>query len=162
MELYHFKTSWTFPVGVEPLWGAIIDAESWPTWTPSFRRVTIIGDESVLQLGSRMECEVKGTLPFTLRFSCQIIEHVPGRSLGLTAWGDVQGSGRWVLEPQNDGTAATYFWDVGLTNALLDRLGRTRATKALMMWNHDRVMKQARHGLAHRLAQSAEQNEPST
>jgi hypothetical protein len=31
MELYHFTTSWTLPVGVGPLWDAIIDAESWPT-----------------------------------------------------------------------------------------------------------------------------------
>ena len=161
MELYHFETSWTIPVGVEPLWHAIIDAESWPTWTPSFRRVTILGDESVLRLGSRMECEVKGALPFTLRFSCRVSEQVTGHSLGLIAWGDVRGTGRWVLEPRHDGTTATYFWDVGLTNPLLDRLGRTRATRSLMSWNHDRVMEQAGQGLALRLARSAEQSEPS-
>jgi hypothetical protein len=161
MELYHFTTSWTLPVGVGPLWDAIIDAESWPTWTPSFRRVTIIGDESVLGLGSRMECEVKGTLPFTLRFSCRVSEQVTGHSLGLAAWGDVQGTGRWVLGPGDDGTTATYFWDVGLTNSVLDRLGRTRATKALLRWNHDRVMERAGQGLALRLARGAEQSEPS-
>lgn len=161
MELYHFRTEWKIPAGIEPLWAEIIDAPSWPAWTPSFRQVRIIGGEPLLILGSRGECEVKGALPFRLRFSFRVTEYVPERSLSIVAWGDVQGTGRWVLEPEDVWTSVTYFWDVGLSRPFLDRLGHASVTKALLSWNHDRVMAQAGRGLAARVGRRVGRAEPS-
>ena len=147
MEMYHFVTKWFFNAPIEKVWKEIEDVESWPTWWQDWRKTAIRGPESKAQLGSVVDCAVRGSLPYTLRFSMEITSLEPPTLSECESSGDLAGSGKWVLEAQNDGTAVTYYWDVGTTNPIFNILGKLSFVRAMMEKNHNEVMASGHHGL---------------
>jgi hypothetical protein len=147
MEMYHFRTEWPVTASVDRAWEAIVEAERWSDWGKGFRRVAVKGPESRLSPGAIADAEIRGTLPFTLRFTFQVDRFEPPRVLSISAFGDVVGEGRWEIEDVPGGGAnVAFYWDVGLANRFLDALGRLPMTKRLMGWNHDVVMADAYQG----------------
>lgn len=146
MEMYHFKTEWPVKATVERVWQTVIDAERWPTWGKGFKSVEVRGPDTRLSPGAMADMEVRGALPYTLRFTFHVHVFEPPHILALQSEGDIVGEGRWQLEPTEEGSRATYYWDVGLTSRVLDALGRIPLFKQLMAWNHDRVMDDAYRG----------------
>lgn len=73
--------------------------ESWPTWWQGWKRATIRGPAPRVQLGSVVDCEVKGALPYTLCFWIEITALQPPRLMGVESSGDLVGTGKGVLEP---------------------------------------------------------------
>lgn len=140
MKMYHLVTKWFFQAPIEKVWDEIADLNSWPTWWQDFKKATIRGTEAKLQLGSLADCEVRGALPYTLRFSLEVSAFQPPTLMELKSSGDLMGNGKWVLEHQSDGTAVTYYWDVGITIPMLNLLGKLPITEAMMKKNHDDVM----------------------
>ena len=55
------------------------------------------------QLGSLIDNEVKGTLPYSLRFTTEVILIQPPRLVELKTSGDDAGNGKFVLEQRDDG-----------------------------------------------------------
>lgn len=131
---------------MERVWDTVLEAERWPAWGKGFRRVEVRGPESRLTPGAEADVEVRGALPYTLRFSFRVEHFDPPRLLSLRSEGDIVGEGRWELEPTEQGSVASYLWEVGLTNPVLDVLGRLPVSKRLLAWNHDRVMESAYQG----------------
>ena len=72
MQVYHFVTNWFFDAPIEQVWNEIVDAQSWPHWWPSYRKVTPLTPGSTLQVGSRAASEVRGKLPYSLRFIVEV------------------------------------------------------------------------------------------
>lgn len=140
MEMYHFVTEWFFQAPIKRVWEEITDIESWPTWWQDFKNATIRGSESTLELGSVADCVVRGALPYTLRFSVQVTGFQPPNLLEIKSSGDLVGGGKWVLQRQNGGTASTFYWDAGITIAILDLLGKLPFAKAMMEKNHNDMM----------------------
>lgn len=151
LQLYRFVTQWTFTAPVELVWEEVIDARAWPTWTKDLRKIDLRGPEPGLALGSVADCEVKGALPYSLRYSFEVVGLEPLRRLEMRAWGDLVGTGRWILEPHGGGTATTFSWDVGTTNRILNLVARLPFVRSLMERNHDNVMAAAYRGLLRRL-----------
>jgi len=60
--------------------------------------------------------------------------------MDLKSSGDLLGGGQWVLERQTNGTAVTFYWDVGMTNSFLNLLGKLPFVKAMMEKSHNDVM----------------------
>ena len=140
MKIYHLVTKWFFQVSIEKVWDEIADLNSWPTWWKDFKKATISGTEAKLQLGSMADCVVRGALPYTLRFSLEVSKFQPPTLMELKSSGDLVGNGKWVLEHQSDGTAVTYYWDVGITRPMLNLLGKMPFAESMMKKNHDEVM----------------------
>ncbi len=152
MEMYHFVTKWFFQTPIERVWEAVvIDVEAYPTWWPGMKRTTIRSPEPRLQLGSVVDYEVKGSLPNILRFSMEVITFQPPNLMELKSSGDLLGGGKWVLEHQADGTAVTYYWDVGMTNPILNLLGKLPFIKPMMEKSHNDVMDKGYRNLKSRL-----------
>ena len=143
MTMYHFVTRWFFDVPLEKLWQEVQEVEAWPEWFRSFKYVKIRDPEPVLRLGSVVDCEVKGFLPYTLRFQIEVTSFEPPHIMEVAASGDLIGGGKWVLEDREGGTSATYYWDVATTNPILNLLSRLPFAKALVERNHDYVMNKA-------------------
>ena len=124
MKIDHFVTEWFFQAPIERVWEEIIDVEAWPTFWQTYKKATIRGPEPRLQLGSVVDSEVrpKGALSYTLRFTLEVTAFQPPILMEIKSSGDLVGTGKWVLEPQAGGTAVTYYWDVGLTNPILNLL----------------------------------------
>lgn len=151
MELYHFFSEHYLLAPIEEIWETLEDAEAWPEWSAGFKNIVIQGDEPKLELGSRIHCEVKGSLPYTLRFELEVRVIQPPTIMEYVATGDLQGTGKWVLESQEDGTLVKYYWDVGTTSRLFNLLGKISFIKRMLESNHDRVMDEAYRSLKMRL-----------
>lgn len=150
MEPYHFVTKWFFHAPIERVWEEIVDISSWPSWWPSWKKAVSHGS-SPLQLGSVVDHEVRGNLPYSLHFRTAVTLFHPPRLLELTSSGDLVGTGVLVLKLQDDGTAVNYDWDVGMPHPLLNLLGKLPFTRALLEKNHDNVMDDGYRGLKKRV-----------
>ncbi|MCP9471630.1 MAG: SRPBCC family protein [Nitrospira sp.] len=151
MTIYHFVTNWCFPASRERVWEEIVNVSEWPSWWASWKKAVAHDPASRARLGSVVDHEVQGRLPYTLRFKTVVTVFEPPRLLTVASSGDLIGTGTFALEPLDDGTAVTYRWDVGLSNPLLNVLGRVSCIRALMEKNHDAVMDEGYRGLKRRL-----------
>ena len=140
MEMYHFVTRWFFRAPVEKVWEEAASMEAYPEWWQSLKKARMRGPGSRLQLGSIVDCEVRGALPYELRFTAEVTAFQPPRLMEIRSSGDLVGSGKWVLETQDEGTMSTFYWDVGTTNAVLNLLGKLPFVRAMLERNHNDVM----------------------
>jgi uncharacterized protein YndB with AHSA1/START domain len=140
MEMYHFVTKWFFKAPIERVWEEIIDWESYPNWWQSVKNARIRGSEHNLQLGSVIDCEVRGSRLYTLRFWAEVTALQPPNLQEIKSSGDLMGGGKWLLESQDGDTATTFYWDVGTTNPIMNLAGKLPFVKTWMQNNHDKVM----------------------
>lgn len=135
MEMYHLTTRWFFHAPIERVWEELItNDEQW-------KKAAARGNE-IIGVGTIVDNEVKGELPYSLRFTTEITRHEPPFLCEVTSSGDLVGTGKWVLEARDDGTAATFYWDVGLGNPFLNLLSKVPFIKEAMIQNHDEVMEE--------------------
>lgn len=152
MPLYHFVNVWRFQVPPERVWAALLEMRAWPAWWPSWRRADFHGAELRLGLNSRVDHEVRGPWPYSLRFSTRVTRLEAPRLIEVQATGQLVGRGRFVLAPQPPlGVEVTCIWEVATASPLLDRLGRIRPVRALLERNHGWIMDEGWRGLRRRL-----------
>ncbi len=151
MERYHFVTKWVFQAPIERVWEEIVDIPSWPSWWAGWEKTTFHGSVPPLQLGSIVDHEVRGGLPYSLRFRTVVTRIQPPQLLEIRSTGDLVGTGTLILDSQDQGIAVTYSWDVGLSNPLLNFLGKLPFVRALLEKNHDSVMYEGYRGLKKRI-----------
>ena len=136
--VYHFRTDWPFKAPLATVWAVVLDVEHYPGWWPNFRRVKVVRGDGKSP-GSVIECEVRGSLPYSLNYALEVIKSDPMRSIDLRSTGDLVGTGRWEFaERAPRDTLATYFWDVGTTNPILNLVAPL--ARGLLARNHERVM----------------------
>jgi uncharacterized protein YndB with AHSA1/START domain len=140
MEMYHFVTEWFFAVPIERVWEETANIEAYPTWWKNLKKAKIRGPESKLQLGSIADCEVKGALPFSLRFTVEVTTFEPPHLVEIKSTGNLEGTGKWVLESKGNGTQSMFYWDVGTTNPILNFLAKIPFAKPILEKSHDDVM----------------------
>jgi hypothetical protein len=148
---YNFKSSADFKTSLEAVWHEIIDVLSYPLWWPNMKMARILGGESRLQHGSEIYYEIKGFLPYTLKYTVEVIAIQPHSSITLHSSGDLIGYGKLLVEKMDNRVNVTFYWHVSLGNMLLDWLGLIPPIKKLLEKNHDHVMKTAMNALKRRL-----------
>jgi len=151
MERYHFVTKWFFQAPIERVWEEIVDIPSWPSWWVGWEKAAFHGSAPPLQLGSVIDHEVRGRLPYRVRFRTIVTLFQPPHRLEIASSGDLVGTGSLILELQDHGTAVTYSWDVCLSNPLLNFLGNLPFTRIVLEKNHDSVMDDGYRGLKKRI-----------
>ena len=151
MEIYHFYSENAIKASIQKVWGLLEDAEKWPEWSKGFKKIEILGPEPKLKTGSKPACEVKGSLPYSLRFNLEVTSTDPPNSMEYNATGHLQGTGKWTLEETDGITLVKYWWDVGMTNWFFNFLSKISFIKAMMERNHDRVMDEAHEILKSKL-----------
>jgi hypothetical protein len=135
---YHFRTEWRFSAPVERVWAVVLDIEHYPSWWKNFRRVKLIRGDGK-SIGSVIECEVRGSLPYSLTYSLEVVEATEYRQLLLRSTGDLIGAGRWEFVPLGrDSATATYYWDVATTNPILNLVAPL--ARGALARNHEQVM----------------------
>jgi hypothetical protein len=137
-ELYHFVTDWRFLAPIARVWSVVLDIEQYPAWWKNFRRVKITRGDGK-SVGSVIECEVRGSLPYSLNYALDVVEAEANRHLLLRSTGDLVGNGRWEFAELEPGVArAVYYWDVSTTNPLLNLIAPL--AKGALARNHRQVM----------------------
>ena len=137
-EQYHFVTRWRFHAALPTVWSVVLDIERYPGWWKNFRSVKLVRGDGK-SVGSVIDCEVRGSLPYSLKYSLEVIEAEQYRSILLRSSGDLVGTGRWVFsEPEPRVAAADYFWDVATTNRILNFVAPF--ARRVLARNHEQVM----------------------
>ena len=137
-EQYHFVTDWRFTAPLPRVWSVVLDIERYPGWWKNFRRVKITRGDGK-SVGSVIECEVRGSLPYSLRYAVEVREAEEYRHILLNSTGDLVGTGRWAFsEPEPGISKAVYYWDVATTNPILNLVAPL--AKSALARNHERVM----------------------
>jgi hypothetical protein len=137
-ETYHFVTDWRFQAPLHKVWSVVLDIEHYPGWWKNFRRVKITRGDGK-SVGSVIECEVRGSLPYSLNYALEVTEADEFRHILLRSTGDLVGVGRWEFSEAEPGIVkAVYYWDVRTTNPILNLIAPL--AKGALARNHERVM----------------------
>ena len=136
-EPYDFVTDWRFRAPVQRVWAVILDIERYPDWWRNFRGVSITRGDG-RSIGSVIECEVRGSLPYSLRYALEVIESEDYQHILLRSTGDLVGTGRWAFAEAEADTQAVYYWDVATTNPILNLVAPL--ARSALAKNHEQVM----------------------
>lgn len=90
-------------------------------------------------------------MPYTLHFKLEVTAFAPPNLIEFKSAGDPAGTGKWALEPRDNGTAVTYYWDAETTNLISNLAGKLPFIRKMMGKNHDEVMKSAQQGLKNKV-----------
>ena len=135
---YHFETEWEFNAAVPPTWSIVLDLRHYPDWWKNFRRVAVLNGDGE-SVGSKAECVVRGSLPYSLRYTMEVVDAQRHRSMVLRSTGDLVGTGRWEFLELGPGRCrATYYWDVATTNPILNLVAPLAGR--FLAQNHEQVM----------------------
>lgn len=134
---YHFVTDWRCNASLERVWSVVLDIQRYPGRWRNFRRVAVTRGDGK-SVGSRIACEVHGSLPYSLRYVLEVLESRPHTHILLRSTGDLVGTGRWQFQPDDSTTQARYDWDVATTNPILNLIAPL--ARGLLADNHQEVM----------------------
>jgi hypothetical protein len=131
-------TDWRFTANLPKVSSVVLDIERYPGWWKNFRRVQITRGDGK-SVGSVIACEVRGSLPYSLTYTIEVVESEKYRHVLVRSTGGLVGTGRWVFSESAPGLSkAVYYWDVATTNPILNLLAPL--AKGAMAKNHDQVM----------------------
>ncbi len=137
---YEFRGTWSVAAPLEAVREAVVDLERYPEWWPQIRAVAKLGPDD-----ARVLC--RSTLPYTLDLMLHAVSR-EGTVLEVEVSGDLDGSVRWQLSPEADGTRMEFEQRVRVTGLLA--LG-SYVARPLLRWNHHRMMLGCIAGLTDRL-----------
>ena len=149
--MYHFITKWYFNAPIDLVWQEIEDTSNISRWLTDFRKVSPRNVSTKDQRTVDIDVEYRGDLPYTFRFNLRVVKVEPPHLLELEATGNLIGRGKWILETQGQGTAATYFWDVTVANPFFALFVKLPLFKAITEKNHNATMDRAYQALKQKL-----------
>jgi uncharacterized protein YndB with AHSA1/START domain len=149
MADYEFLTAWLLDSPREPVWEAIYDQASWPSWWRGVEEAVEVcqGEESGVGTVSRMVW--KSLLPYRVEFELTTTHVEPPHLLQADAVGELSGVGRWRFYEEDGVTAVLYEWNVATSRAWMNLLAPVG--RPIFEWNHDWVMARGGQGIANLL-----------
>ena len=149
MADYRFLTTWLLDSPREPVFDAIYDQASWPSWWRGVEEASEIrpGDESGVGTVARMVW--KSLLPYRVEFEVTTTHVERPHLLQADAIGELTGVGRWRLFEEEGATAVLYEWNVATTRAWMNLLAPV--ARPVFERNHDWVMARGGEGIANLL-----------
>lgn len=149
MNEFVLVTCWTIPAPIEAVWAALHDVQQWPTWWPYVKQVTEIEPGDADGVGARHEFVWATRLPYRIAFEMRTTRVLRPLLIEGRASGDLNGTGRWDLEPVANGTRVRYEWRVSADKPWMRRLALL--LRPVYVWNHNGVMRGGERGLLRHL-----------
>ena len=150
MSQYTFITHWRIPAPVDRVWRELMAPDEWPTWWRGVERVELLRPGLNGDIGAIRRYTWKSRLPYRLTFDMETTRIEPQRVIEGRASGELAGTGRWELTPQENSTRVRYDWSVQTTKAWMRVL--SPIARPIFAWNHDIVMAWGLEGLVRRVS----------
>ena len=153
LDDYHFVTRWHMEAPVEPVYDLLGEPLRYQEWMKEiWIRVTSVHQGEPSGLGREDLYELRGFLPYRLRWTLRCI--AIRRPYGFTslAAGDLEGKGTWSFQPVPGGTEITFDWQVALQKPALRPWALL--LRPVFKWNHDWVMEKWKKNLERELKRS--------
>lgn len=129
---YVFHSVWHVAATPDELLPVLNDMASYPVWWPEIRQVHPLG-------ATRFEVVARSLLPYELRFVSEAAPGTPAPgTIDARLSGDLDGTVRWTVTTEGDGSRLVYDQEVTTHKRLLDLTAPVarpafRANHALMM-----------------------------
>jgi len=146
---YALTTEWLLDAPVEHVWNALVAAEEWPRWWRYVQSVVRVRDGDAQGVGAVRRYTWSSRLPYRLTFDMTTTALARPSFIEGVASGELNGVGRWRLEPASGAARVRYEWTVTTGKRWMSALGPLLAP--LFEWNHDQVMASGGRGLARHL-----------
>jgi hypothetical protein len=140
MAEYHFVSRWRIQAPIERVWEEIFHAERWPSWWKYVDRVDELERGAADGVGRRQHLLFRTRLPYKVGFEVRATRVQPPLTLEADATGELEGTGRWMLTPDDGGTLVRYNWDVRTTRWWMNLLAPV--ARPAFRWNHDELMRE--------------------
>jgi uncharacterized protein YndB with AHSA1/START domain len=149
MADYEFLTAWLLDSPREPVWEAIYDQASWPSWWRGVEEAVEVRDGGESGVGTVSRMVWKSLLPYRVEFELTTTRVEPPHLLQADAVGELSGVGRWRFYEEDGVTAVLYEWNVVTSRAWMNLLAPV--ARPIFEWNHDWVMARGGQGIANLL-----------
>ncbi|HUR02642.1 MAG TPA: SRPBCC family protein [Nonomuraea sp.] len=120
MRTYRFRDEWVVEAAPARVWELISQASSYPRWWPIYQGATFVKDTG--GVGSVVRLKFRVLLPYTLSILTTTTRSEPPRLAEGTVTGELEGTWRWALEPQGQGTRVVFEEAVGTRKWVLNLL----------------------------------------
>ncbi len=134
---YSFRGAWHVDAPPERVADVLVDLEHYPTWWPEVRAIAKLGPDDALVV-------CRSTLPYDLELRLHAVDREAPR-LETAISGDLDGTVRWVCEPDGTGTHLRFEQDVRVRAGLLALA--SYVARPVLVWNHDRMVDSGVSGL---------------
>ncbi|MBX7110002.1 MAG: SRPBCC family protein [Chitinophagales bacterium] len=150
MHEYTFVTVWKLKhTSLAEAWNTIKAVEEWPQWWKGVISVTTIKEGDADCIGKVSRFIFKSVLPYRLVFQLELIRLQHHHFMIGQASGELEGTGTWTFDMDQDVVRIQYNWNVKTTRAWMNVLAPI--LKPAFKWNHDVVMRRGWKGLAKKL-----------
>jgi Polyketide cyclase / dehydrase and lipid transport. len=130
---YVFVTQWTLTAPAQRVFEILKDGVRYAEWwRPAYRSTVKISEKAVA-------CVVRARLPYTLRFTTELVREETPREILLNSTGELAGTGHWTLQQDGSVTRVRFDWRVRAEKPWMRFF--SLILKPLFRWNHDWVMK---------------------
>jgi hypothetical protein len=143
---YAFLTTWLLESPREPVWEAVHDQASWPSWWRGVEEAEEVAPGTDGDVGTVARMVWKSFLPYRVEFEVTTTRVERPTLLEGHARGELEGIGRWRFYEQDGVTAVLYEWNVSTTVPWMNRLAPL--LRPVFEWNHDWVMARGGEGIA--------------
>ncbi len=136
---YHFISHWSVTGPIKVVYEILKDGPRYAEWwKPAYRSSIKTGPEKVAST-------IRAKLPYTLKFTTELIRENPPHEFKIRSTGELVGTGLWKLKQVDSQTEVDFFWDVRADKFLVRWL--SFLFKPFFSWNHDWVMEVGENGL---------------
>jgi hypothetical protein len=135
-DTFRFEEEWNIP-GATPaeVYDVLSRGELLPAWWKGvYLEAEPIAPVTGPRVGSRFRAKARGFLPYTLDFTLETVELVPGRTVTVKVIGDFDGRWRATLSPSGAGTHIDLVWETTLKRPWLRRFAPL--LRPMFAWNH--------------------------
>ena len=146
MADYRFLTTWLLDSPREPVFDAIYDQASWPSWWRGVEEASEVRPGDASGVGTVARMVWKSLLPYRVEFEVTTTHVERPHLLQADAVGELTGVGRWRLFEEEGATAVLYEWNVATTRAWMNVVAPV--ARPVFEWNHDWVMARGGEGIA--------------
>ena len=138
---YFFVSHWRVPGRIEQVFRLFQQVERLPDWWPAvYRGVEELEAGGPKGLGRTVALRGKGWLPYSIRWQLKVTGVEYPRRIDLSASGDLEGRGTWLLAQAGEDVDITFEWEVTANKPLLKSL--SPFLKPLFAMNHRWAMRQ--------------------
>ena len=143
MRTYQFRDDWH--VGVPPtrVWDLISQPTTYPQWCSVYQEARVIRGTG--GVGTEAVFKFRVLLPYSLSLTSTVTRSEPPHIAEGTVKGELDGTWRWTLEPENGGTRVIFEESVTTNKWLLDLL--SPIAHKLFEMNHHIWAKRSAEGM---------------
>jgi hypothetical protein len=146
---YALTTRWLLDTTMDRIFVVLAAPEAWPQWWRYVVSVEPLAAGDIDGIGAVRRYTWSSRLPYRLSFDMETTSIVRPVLIEGVARGELEGTGRWDLREDPEGTQVAYTWRVATRKRWMNALAPILAP--LFEWNHDQVMAEGGRGIARRL-----------